>query len=49
MAFMMEWFWYLLAFVLGSALAWGGSVLLIKHTSEAEALADLPTEIGGPA
>jgi uncharacterized membrane protein ArfB len=49
MAFVMEWFWYLLAFVSGSALAWGATVLLVKHTSADEALADLPgsREIGG--
>ncbi|BBX31814.1 hypothetical protein MMAG44476_18597 [Mycolicibacterium mageritense DSM 44476 = CIP 104973] len=48
MDFIMQWFWYLLAFVVGSAVAWGASVLTIKHTSEEEALADLPDarEIG---
>jgi uncharacterized membrane protein ArfB len=49
MQFVMEWFGYLLAFVLGSALAWGATVLMVKHTSRDEALADMPgsREIGG--
>lgn len=48
MDFVMQWFWYLLAFVVGSVATWLVSVLTIKHTSEAEALADLPDarEIG---
>lgn len=33
----MEWIGYLLAFVLGSALAWGATVLLVKRTDEEEA------------
>lgn len=42
MDFIIQWLWYLLAFVLGSLIAWGTTVLVIKRTSEDEALADLP-------
>jgi uncharacterized membrane protein ArfB len=37
MAFVMQWFWYLLAFVLGSAVAWGATLVLVKSTGEEEA------------
>jgi len=34
--FVMQWFWYLLAFVLGSAAAWGATLLLVKPAGEEE-------------
>lgn len=48
MAFIAQWLWYLLAFVVGSAVAWIITVVSIKRTSEEEAIADLPgsREIG---
>ncbi|MGH3563778.1 MAG: hypothetical protein ACRDTN_18830 [Mycobacterium sp.] len=48
MDFIVQWLWYLLAFVLGSLVAWVITVVSIKPTSEEEALADLPgsREIG---
>ncbi|MGV9800448.1 channel accessory protein ArfB [Mycobacterium sp. NPDC003449] len=48
MDFVIQWLWYLLAFVVGSLVAWLVSVLTVKHTSEEAALADLPDsrEIG---
>ena len=42
MDFVIQWLWYLLAFVVGSLVAWLITVLTIKRTSESEALADLP-------
>ena len=42
MAFVAQWLWYLLAFVVGSAVAWIITVVSIKRTSEEEAIADLP-------
>jgi uncharacterized membrane protein ArfB len=42
MDFIIQWLWYLLAFVAGSLITWGATVLVIKRTSEDEALADLP-------
>lgn len=42
MGFVIQWFCYLLAFVVGSLVAWLLSVVTVKHTSEEEALADLP-------
>ena len=42
MDFVIQWFWYLLAFVVGSLAAWLITVATIKPTSESEALADLP-------
>jgi uncharacterized membrane protein ArfB len=41
MAFIVQWLWYLLAFVVGSLVAWLITVATIKPTSEEEALADL--------
>lgn len=32
----MEWFWYLLAFVTGSAVTWLATVLLVRHTGDDE-------------
>ncbi|MFN8226535.1 MAG: hypothetical protein U0R18_07395 [Mycobacterium sp.] len=48
MAFLAQWLWYLLAFVVGSAVAWIITMVSIKRTSEEEAIADLPgsREIG---
>jgi uncharacterized membrane protein ArfB len=42
MDFIIQWLWYLVAFVAGSVIAWGATVLTIECTSEEEALADLP-------
>lgn len=42
MDFIIQWFWYLLAFVVGSVVAWLITVVSIRRTSEEEALADLP-------
>jgi len=49
MAFVAQWLWYLLAFVVGSAVAWVITLVTIPRTSRAEAIADLPAgsrEIG---
>lgn len=48
MGFVVQWLWYLLAFVVGSLVAWLIAVATVKRTSEEEALADLPgsREIG---
>jgi uncharacterized membrane protein ArfB len=48
MDFIIQWLWYLVAFVVGSLVAWLITVVSIKRTSEDEALADLPDsrEIG---
>ena len=48
MDFVIQWLWYLVAFVVGSAVAWLITVMSIRHTSEEEAIADLPgsREIG---
>jgi uncharacterized membrane protein ArfB len=42
MDFIIQWLWYLSAFVAGSAIVWAATVLTIKHTSEEQALAALP-------
>jgi uncharacterized membrane protein ArfB len=42
MDFVIGWLWYLLAFVLGSLVAWLIAVLTVKPTTEEEALGDLP-------
>lgn len=42
MDFIVQWLWYLLAFVLGSLIAWVVTTTSIKHTSEQQAFADLP-------
>ena len=42
MDFIIQWLWYLVAFVVGSLVAWLITVLMIKRTSEEEALAELP-------
>jgi uncharacterized membrane protein ArfB len=48
MDFIIQWLWYLLAFVLGSAVGWLITVVSIRRTSEEQALADMPgsREIG---
>lgn len=48
MDFVIQWLWYLLAFAIGSLVAWLLTVVLIKPTSEGAALAALPgaREIG---
>lgn len=48
MDFVIQWLWYLLAFVVGSAVAWLITVVTIRRTSEEQALADMPgsREIG---
>lgn len=48
MAFVAQWLWYLVAFVVGSAVAWIITVVSVSRTSEEEAIADLPgsREIG---
>jgi uncharacterized membrane protein ArfB len=42
MAFLIQWLWYLLAFLVGSLVAWVVAVLAIKQTSKDEALAAIP-------
>lgn len=42
MTFVAQWFWYLLAFLAGSGVAWVITVLTIHRTSEDEAMADFP-------
>jgi uncharacterized membrane protein ArfB len=37
MGFVMQWMWYLLAFVLGSGVAWLLAVIWIKRTGEDDA------------
>jgi uncharacterized membrane protein ArfB len=48
MGFLLQWLWYLAAFLVGSAVAWAIAVMTVHRTSEAEAIADLPgsREIG---
>jgi uncharacterized membrane protein ArfB len=42
MDFVIQWLWYLLAFLVGSLVAWLIAVVTIPRTSEEEAFADLP-------
>ncbi|MFA5709803.1 hypothetical protein [Mycolicibacterium sp.] len=48
MDFVIQWLWYLLAFVVGSLVAWLITVVAVRRTTEEEAFADLPgsREIG---
>jgi uncharacterized membrane protein ArfB len=48
MDFVIQWLWYLAAFVVGSAVAWLITIVSIRRTSEEQALADMPgsREIG---
>lgn len=48
MDFVIQWLWYLLAFVVGSAVAWLITTLSIRCTSREEALADLADLAGLP-
>ena len=41
MDFVIQWVWYLLAFLAGSVVAWAVAAVMIKHTSEEAARADL--------
>jgi uncharacterized membrane protein ArfB len=45
MDFVIQWLWYLLAFVAGSAVAWVIAAALIKRTNAEEDAAG-PTEVG---
>jgi uncharacterized membrane protein ArfB len=42
MDFVIQWVWYLLAFLVGSLVAWLLAAVSLKRTSEQEALADMP-------
>ncbi len=42
MDFVIQWLWYLLAFLVGSLVAWLIAVVTIRRTSEEEAFDDLP-------
>jgi len=42
MDFVIQWVWYLLAFLVGSLVAWALAVVAVKRTSEDEALAEMP-------
>jgi uncharacterized membrane protein ArfB len=42
MDFFVQWVWYLLAFLVGSLVAWLVAAVSLKRTSEEEALADMP-------
>jgi uncharacterized membrane protein ArfB len=48
--FVIQWIWYLLAFLAGSLVAWALAVVAVEHTSEEDALADVPgaREPGAP-
>jgi uncharacterized membrane protein ArfB len=42
MDFVVQWLWYLLAFLVGSAVAWVVTVLTVRRSSREEAIADFP-------
>lgn len=42
MGFVIQWLWYLLAFVVGSAVAWAITMISMRRTSKEETLADMP-------
>ena len=42
MGFITQWLWYLLAFLVGSAVSWVIYVLTVPRRSREEAIADLP-------
>lgn len=42
MDFVIHWLWYLLAFAVGSAIAWLLTIVSIRRTSSEEAIAALP-------
>jgi uncharacterized membrane protein ArfB len=41
MDFFIQWLWYLLAFLVGSLVAWAIAAVTIRRTSKEEALADM--------
>lgn len=48
MDFVIQWLWYLLAFVAGSAFAWVIATRVLKHAAAKKVLADLTgPETGG--
>ena len=42
MGFLAQWLWYLLAFLVGSGIAWVITVLTVHRTGMEQAIADLP-------
>lgn len=42
MGFLTQWLWYLLAFLVGSGIAWVITVLTVHRTGREQAIADLP-------
>jgi uncharacterized membrane protein ArfB len=42
MDFIIQWVWYLLAFLVGGLVAWLLAAVSIKRTSEQDALTDMP-------
>lgn len=46
MDFVIEWLWYLMAFVVGAVLAWLVVSSFVKARSEDEAFSDLPDSRG---
>jgi uncharacterized membrane protein ArfB len=42
MGLIIQWFWYLLAFLAGSSMAWVLAVIWIPHAGKDAALADMP-------
>lgn len=42
MGFLAQWLWFLLAFLVGSGVAWVITVLTIRRTGQDHALTDLP-------
>jgi uncharacterized membrane protein ArfB len=42
MDFIIQWVWYLLAFLVGALVAWLLAAVSIKRTTEQEALAEMP-------
>jgi len=43
MGFVAQWLWYLLAFLVGSAVAWVIALVTVHRTSREEAIADFPS------
>lgn len=44
MGFVAQWLWYLLAFLVGSAVAWVITLLTVSRTSREEAIAAFPAD-----
>lgn len=42
MDFVVQWLWYLVAFLVGSLVAWAIAAIAIRRTSKEDALADMP-------